>query len=231
MALTGSETIAAIREQTDTVLLGFSCGKDSIACWLECRKHFPRIVPFYMYLVPDLEFIEGSLRFYERWFGTPILRVPHPSLYRMWNHCVFQPPQNRGIIQAANLASLDYLDLHNLIREQVGLPDSAYCATGVRAVDSPYRLISIKRNGPIHHRKRQFFPIWDWHKARLLEEITAAKIPLPVDYRLFGRSFDGIDYRFLAPIKQRFPRDYARILEYYPMADLELFRREHAHVG
>ena len=43
-------------------------------------------------------------------------------------------------------------------------------------------------------------------------------MPLPVDYEMFGRSFDGIDYRFISPIKERFPDDYARILEWFPMA-------------
>jgi len=58
---TSLETIRAIQDSTGTILLAFSCGKDAIATWLECRKHFERIVPFYMYLVPGLSFVEDSL--------------------------------------------------------------------------------------------------------------------------------------------------------------------------
>lgn len=36
-----------------------------------------------MYLVPDLSFVEASLSYYEAYFGCHILRLPHPSLYRM----------------------------------------------------------------------------------------------------------------------------------------------------
>jgi len=61
----------------------------------------------------------------------------------------------------------------------------------------------------------------------LLDTIRAANIRLPVDYRWFGRTLDGLDYRFLAPLKAHAPRDYARVLEFFPLAELELFRMEH----
>lgn len=228
--MSGAETIAAIRRQTDTILLAFSCGKDSIAAWLECRKTFPRIVPYYMYLVPDLEFVEESLLYFERWFGSRIFRVPHPSLYRMLNNFVFQPPERLAAIYAANLERFEYIHMQDSLREQFGFGPECYTASGVRAVDSPYRMISLRKRGPISHAKRQFFPVWDWRKERLIDEIRAAGLKLPVDYRLFGRSFDGIDYRFLAPIRDAFPRDYARILEWFPLAELEIKRREYAAV-
>lgn len=229
--LSGEEVIASIRQRTDTILLAFSCGKDSIGAWLECRKHFPRIVPYYMYLIPDLEFVETSIRHYEEWFGCRIMRVPHPSLYRMLNQLVFTPPERCRTIERFSLETFDYSDMQTAIREHLGLGDQCYTASGVRAVDSPQRMLALRKWGAISERKRQFFPVWDWRKARLVEEITAAGVRLPVDYRIFGRSFDGLDYRFLAPIKEHFPRDYERILEWFPLADLEIMRRDYAERG
>ena len=226
--LTGAEVIAAVRRRTDTILMAFSCGKDSIGAWLECRKHFPHIVPYYMYLVPDLEFVEASIRYYEEWFGCRIIRVPHPSLYRMLNRCVFQPPEHRAVIERAELAHIEYSDVQDAIRAYLGLGDECLTASGVRAVDSPYRMISLRKNGAISEKNLQFFPVWDWNKARLVEEIRAAGVKLPVDYRLFGRSFDGIDHRFLLPIREHFPRDYARILKWFPLAELEIVRIDYA---
>jgi hypothetical protein len=225
-----TKVIAAIREKSETVLLAFSCGKDSIAAWLECRKHFKRIVPFYMYLVPELEFVNRSLAYYEKFFGERIVRMPHPSLYRMLNRGVFQAPENRDTIVSAQLPEFDYADVYKILRDENNLP-AAYCATGVRAVDSPYRMISLKMYGAINHNKMQFYPVWDWNKARLIGEIRSAGVKLPVDYRAFGRSFDGLDYRFLGPMKRYFPRDYARVLEYFPMAEAELKRREYAQTA
>ena len=49
-------------------------------------------------------------------------------------------------------------------------------------------------------------------------------VKLPIDYEMFGKSFDGLDYRFLKPIKERFPEDYAKIKEFFPLIDLEILR-------
>ena len=74
--------------------------------------------------------------------------------------------------------------------------------------DSPMRRIGIKTHGAINHNDKRFYPVYDWNKERLLNEIDAAGVKLPVDYELFGRTFDGLDYRFLKPISERFPEDY-----------------------
>ena len=91
--------------------------------------------------------------------------------------------------------------------------------------DSPMRRIGIKTHGAINHNQKKFFPVYDWRKADLIAAIDDARVKLPVDYKLFGRTFDGIDYRFLKPIKEHFPRDYERIITWYPLAELELYRR------
>ena len=67
-------------------------------------------------------------------------------------------------------------------------------------------------------------PVYDWRKARLVDELTSAGVTLPDDYLLFGRTFDGIDYRFLEPMKRFAPDDYQRVLDWFPLADLGLLR-------
>ena len=79
---------------------------------------------------------------------------------------------------------------------------------------------------PISWRKLSFYPVWDYTKAGLVDILTRARIKVPRDYAVFGRSFDGLDYRFLAPMKKHFPADYRRVLEWFPLAELELFRFE-----
>ena len=59
---------------------------------------------------------------------------------------------------------------------------------------------------------------------KVADVIKRAGVELPVDYAWFGRSFDGIDARFLVPLKQHAPRDYQRVLEVFPLAELEVFR-------
>lgn len=225
--LSGEQVIARIRERTDTILLGFSRGKDSICTWLECRKHF-RVIPFYLYRIPGVSFVDESLAYYERFFGCHIYRIPHPATYRQLREMVFQPPERCRIIESFDLPQYTYEDAQGMLREHLGLGDEVFCAMGVRAADSAQRRIAINRYGAINEKRLQFFPVWDWDKERLLSAIVGAGVKLPVDYRLFGRSFDGIDYRFLEPIRRYFPRDYERILRWFPLAELEILRRDYA---
>ena len=91
---TCDEICRKVRERTDTVALSFSNGKDSLAAWLILRKHFRRIIPIYQFLVPDLEFIEQSLTYYEKFFGERIRRVPNCWLwYYLQNRQWMTPTQ------------------------------------------------------------------------------------------------------------------------------------------
>ena len=206
-------------------LLSFSCGKDSITVWLAIRDRVA-IHPFYLFLVPDLEFVENSLAYYEKFFGQKIYRVPHPSLYRMLNSNVFQPPQHCAAIERAQLPNFSYDEVEFAVSEDLGFQEKLWTANGVRQADSPIRRIHFAKDGPMSPRRRVFYPIWDWLKADLVSVFQQSGVKLPFDYEMFGRSFDGLTGNYLAPIKKYFPRDYQKILEWFPMAELELFRYE-----
>lgn len=209
----------------DKALLSFSCGKDSWAAWLSARDHFD-FQPYYLYLVPGLEFVEDYLGYAEKILGKRILRLPHPSFYRWLNFAIFQAPERRRIIHAAGFEAFDYADMRDAVIEDCGLPENAWVADGVRAADSPMRRAALLKSQGINANRRQFSPCWDWNKARLLQELQAANIKLPIDYKVFGRSFDGLDLRFLIKIREHFPRDYTRILDWFPLVDMEIARYE-----
>lgn len=218
-----------VAESSDGLcLLGFSTGKDSIGALIQAKRYFHDIRLFYLYLVPGLEFVEDSLQYYEQALSTKIIRLPHPSLYRWLNRAVFQAPQNRFVVADMALPEFDHQDIQAVICEDYSLPlDTTYAASGVRQYDSLNRWSAIQKYGPLNPQKKTFYPVFDWKIERLHTEIEQSGLQLPVDYRLFGRSFDGLDYRFLKPIRDYYPGDYKRILEYFPLADLELFKMEH----
>ena len=81
--------------QGKITLLSFSRGKDSIGAWLALRECFDYIIPVFLYLIPGLEFEEESLQYYENFFGTRIIRLPHPSAYRLITNMIYQVPQRR----------------------------------------------------------------------------------------------------------------------------------------
>lgn len=226
--ISGAQTIAKVREHQSDTLLAFSCGKDAITAWLAIRPHFDRVVPYYLYLVPGLEFVEESLDYYERWFGTKIYRLPHVSFARLLNECVFQPPERRAVITEAELYEPSYEDLRGEVARAAGVDAATMVADGVRAADSPMRRLAITKHGPITWRQHKYHPVWDMRKADLQAMFRREKVRLPIDYKLFGRTFDSLDLRFLLPVKKHFPRDYRKILEWFPLAELEVFRWEHA---
>jgi hypothetical protein len=214
-------------ESGDQCLCAFSTGKDSIAAYLAIRAKFKRVVPYYMFAIPDLEFVEESLRYYEMHLTEePIIRMPHPSLYARLNNLVFQSPDRVMLLRAANLGGYDHDYMRELIIEEAGLPAGAMAATGVRANDNTIRRMAVATYGPINRQQHVFWPIWDWRKAEVIDAIKAEGLHLPVDYDLFGRTWDGLSAHYLIPIKKHFPRDYQKILEWFPLADVELFRLE-----
>jgi predicted phosphoadenosine phosphosulfate sulfurtransferase len=221
------ELCGYVAGMSDTVILSFSLGKDSIGAWFRLREYFKKIHLFYFYLVPDLDFVNRSIRYYEDFFKTEIALLPSPSLYRMLNNLVFQAPENCHIVEEMELEGFDYDGIVKEWKRDIGVDSGTFVAHGTRANDSIMRRTSLKKWGSLNPNRRTFMPIYDWNKERLKQCLRDNRIKLPVDYEMFGRSFDGIDYRFLKPIKDRFPKDYERILEYFPLAELEIKRREY----
>lgn len=221
---TSTEVRVQLRESGQPVLLAFSRGKDSLATWLALRDDGVEVVPFHLYRIPGLRFVDESVKIFEDYFQTRIRQYPHPALYRWLNNLVFQAPENIRTIEAAALVEYDYDDLHQIIKEDLDLPDETWVADGCRACDSPNRRSAFKMRGPWRKAGWKVSPIWDWRIKHVREVQGRHRCPVAVDYEWFGRSFDGIDYRFVEPLSRFAPDDFERLREWFPLVDLEIFR-------
>lgn len=235
ITMEGVRSSAAIRQELiesgDDVLLAFSTGKDSISAWLamlDSGMPPERIHPYYLYAVPKpgLQFINDTLDYFEDFFQRRIVRYPHPSVYRFFYNFIFQPPQRRAVIEAARLPEIDYPDVTDAIQEDLGIGPGLWILDGVRATDSIIRRISIKRHGPMKFDSRKVSPIWDWRVQDVRNAMAFHNVKWPIDYEMFGRSWDGLDRRFTEPISRRFPEDYETLKFWFPLIEMELFRDE-----
>jgi hypothetical protein len=205
------------------LLLSFS-GRDSLAAWLYLRGEF-EIIPYFCYTVPGLSYDNEMLDYYERHFQTHIIRLPHPRTYELLNAGAYQPLDTWRTIYFSQLPRFEFADIEKRLVAQFGLGENYLSVVGIKAADNLMRLRLIRQMGPIGLKKRRYYyAIWDWKTADVAERVGQSGLKLSRSYRLFGSTGDGIDYNSLKILKEQSPTDYDRILEMFPMADIELFR-------
>lgn len=204
-------------------MLSFSGGKDSLCCWEVLRELGVKVVPFYMALVPSLEFIDRGLDRAEQHFGEHIYRVIHPTFFHMLRTMTAQPWHRAELLDWINLPRFDYEDIEDGVRRTANAP-AAWTVVGTRVSDSPLRRARIKnwRN----ENSRKIYAIWKFTKHDVVATLKRHATPVPPDYRLFGRSFDGIEYRYLEQIRKEYPKDFETILHWFPLHRAELLRAQ-----
>lgn len=214
-----------IAEESEGVcLLGFSRGKDSIAAWLHLRRHFKRIIPFCAGL--DLPFVERSLKYYEEFFQTPILRFVAGDLPTAINGMVYQPPECEGDIDILDASPYSMTDIVRRLRSDLDLP-RVWCAWGINASDSLDRRVYVMQYKGRLPRRKSFYPNFDWKRDRIMAWIRAAGVKLPDDYIISNRTISGIPiFREVAMMKEKLPEDYKALKEIFPLADALLARQE-----
>lgn len=226
---TSAEVIARLKAEGRPVLLSFSCGKDSIAAWIALEDAGVEVVPCYLYSVPPgtLSFIEEEVEYFSDFFGVRVRQYPHASYFRQLNESQLLAPDELAIVEAAQMPTPTYAEIWQMIKIDLGMPQDTWIADGVRAADSIVRRASFVRHGVMKASSRKVSVIADWLKAEVMGAIERRGVELPIDYELFGRSFDGFDYRFLKPLRDHLPEDFERLIEIYPLAEADLWRHEH----
>ncbi|MDU5874569.1 MAG: hypothetical protein E6Z28_06005 [Actinomyces urogenitalis] len=228
----GQPTSAEIRHRLKAedrpILVAYSLGKDAMAANLALREEGIKTYLVFMSPCPGangertLPFIEHTIQEQEEALGQTIHVYPHPGFLRMLSELVYQPPERCAIIEAAGYQPIDYPDYWAMLKRELGCPQDTWVADGVRAADSIVRRASLTRHGVMKPSNHKVSPIHDWLKAEVMDCIHDHGMELPIDYEWFGRSFDGIDSRFLGPLKEHSREDYEAVLAWFPLADIGL---------
>lgn len=201
---------------TDSVIVGFSGGKDSIVTLDLCFRYFKRVQAFFMYLVPGLEFQEKMLRWYENKYKTEIIRIPHFEVSEFLKYGSFT-------LYDQNVDVVGITDTYEYIRQKTGIH---WIAAGERCADSIVRNAMIKQSGSIDYKRGRFYPIAYWKKNDVMQYIKHKKLYLSPEQKKLGFSFRSLAGNELAVIKEHYPDDYKKILRVYPFAGAAVERFE-----
>ena len=71
------DPIKAQSKITDSVIVAFSGGKESVVVCDLCHRYFKNVKMFFMYICPDLSFQEKTLEWYEKKYQTEIIIMAH----------------------------------------------------------------------------------------------------------------------------------------------------------
>lgn len=206
-------------KDTKEVLVGFSCGKDSIVTLDLCFRHFDRVQPFFMSYVPGMEFQEAVIRKYERKYGVNCIRIPHFETSDFFRYGTYRE-------EDPHVPIVSIRDVYAYLRNETGI---YWIACGERIADSIVRRAMLKKSGSIDEKRGRFFPLIYWTKGNVMDYVRVHGLRLPREYDKIQHSFRSLSDEDVAMVKNFFPEDYKKLLGLYPLAEAAAFREEQRH--
>lgn len=201
---------------TNSVIVAFSGGKESIVVMDLCFRYFKTVKPFFMYICPGLSFQERTLEWYEKKYQTEIIRIPHMDVSEFFHYGSFRPPDWTYPIVSIN-------DIYSYVRLET---DIWWIAAGERIADSIVRRAMMKKSGSIDTQRGRIYPVAEWKKQEIIDYIKFHNLYLGQDSKKLGFSFKSLGGNELLMLKQHFPEDYQKILHLYPFAEAGVKRLE-----
>lgn len=201
---------------TDSVIVAFSGGKESIVTLDLCCRYFKNVKAFFLYICPDLSFKEKTLQWYEKKYQIEIERLPHFDLAQALRYGSF-----RNVDMSVPIISMN--EIYNYVRIKF---DTWWIAAGERMDDSLWRRGMIHNSSTIDEKRGRFFPVAMWSKKEILDYIKFHNLYMGVDSRKLGFSFTAPVREELAMVKQYFPDDYEKLIRFYPFAEASLLHYE-----
>jgi len=207
------QTAAAL---TDSVIVGFSGGKDSVVTLDLCVKHFARVEAYFLYYVPGLSFQERMLQWAERRYGITIYRLPHFEMAEFLKCGAFRPVD-------LDVPTLSVADFYAHLRAHFGIH---WIAAGERIADSIWRRAMIKHSGTIDRKRGRIYPVAHFTRAHIFAYLKAHRLPISEESRVLGFSFRSLQAEDMIKIRQHYPDDFAKIKAMFPLVEAGIKHRE-----
>lgn len=221
------DVVARLQENDRRVLLSFS-GKDSLAAWCYLLEHGFEPIPYWCYIVPGLSYDDEMIAYYENHFHTHIYRFLHPAGYSLLRGLSYQPPDAAPAVLRLDIpAGIDFAFIERQIIDALSLRPDTFTAVGIRAADNLMRNRLVHQMGPLGLKHRRYWwAVWDFSLDDTMGMIRRYGLKLSRAYSIWGSTGDILDYPILKIMKEKAPEDYQKVLQMFPMIDVEMFRYE-----
>lgn len=214
-----SMVINTVREQTDRVILFYSCGKDSIVLLNMVAPLFKEVICVYMYFVKDLNHINRFIQYSKsRYNNVRFLEVPHWNLSRALKIGLFCQPQK-------DIKILRLRDVVERVRSKTGIE---WCFIGMKQADSLNRRLMLRtyKSEAINWDSKIAYPLSMWKKKEILSYIKFHNLPTPVEYSKEAGNGLWFDLKVFLWLKDNEPDDLKKILRAFPLSEKILFDYE-----
>lgn len=207
-----SEMIPALRDKQ--VILSFSTGADSTACYIRLQEWGIKIAAaFYNYYIPGIPMVEKYIKYFEDLSGIHVHQFPSSLCAADLQNGLFQNPGVGDRMHRSVRVSADKKAVNECI---LGCFDDPVMIIGLRYSDGYFRFKTLKENGP--WRDRQFNPTASMTMHETADMVRSSGIKLPFEYSFIGRSFESPRGVIANAMKTNAPKSWAHILDSFPMA-------------
>lgn len=218
-------TLQYLRNQTDSVILFYSGGKDSVVLLdLLSKMNFKRIVCCFMYLIKDLEHQQPYLKWIQTYKNTELVQYPHwvLSWYKADAYYMFHTEANKSA------KKIQLQDIYRKVKKDTGIQ---WIVNGAKRADSFNRMIwlgNLKFNAI--SKGNVVYPLSYWRKKDVKSYINGHNLIRSIDYGNNTRAsgFD-IDLKTLLFMREKYPEDLQKTLKVFPFAGIILTEYDHGN--
>lgn len=199
-------------EQNESIVVGFSTGKDSLVVLDMCCKLFKRVVPYFMYFVPNISFEDEVVKWAEDRYKIEVFCEPHRKLFMNLRDGIFCDP----VPELKGLKDIGPYDIPYEMMDRFGIE---LHANGYKKADFFTRAAIVNQN------LGMLSPIAAWKDFEVMAYLKLHAIPLPES---LGENTNAtrLTTEVILWLHDHHHDDYLLVKAIFPYIDAVVKRRE-----
>jgi len=214
--------VDSLKDKTN--ILHFSCGADAIASYLRLKEFEIKPILVYHYFIKGLPIHQNYIEWFEKKFNERVYQFPSTLFSEMLYKGLYQyPVQSRKKfydIIGYELQGHSKEKFDRFLADSIG--GDVVFSLGLKYTDGLRRYQHLSKNGCSHGNK--FYPIASFQVKDIQAILEKYDCLLPIEYGLWGTSFESPRAWNINLIKENCPVTYKMILQWFPLIGSEGLR-------